>query len=139
MAYLYGITNNGTQVVITAVASFEFDSDEASLVWEEKRKKDTTGNVQNITSTNYAYDRALKIWPSGATRAQAAAVADSVFTLLNLVIANMKVNTFNGTWRLKSGIKVSLKMDDDASIDLSAEKWVNSAQNAALTGAPIVG
>lgn len=139
IAYLYGITNNGTQIAITGIASFELDSDEVSLTWEEKRKKDATGNEQNITSTNFKYDRTLKIWPSGATRAAAAAVADGIFTLTNLVIANYKVNTFNGTWRLKPGIKVNLKMDDDASIDISAEKWVNAAQNAALTGAPIVG
>jgi hypothetical protein len=136
---MYGITNNGTQVVITGIASFEFDTDDVSLTWEEKRKKDTTGNTQNITSTEFKYDRTLKIAPSGSTRTQAAAAADSVFTLQNLVVANYKVNTFNGTWRLKPGIKCNLKMDDDASIDISAEKWVNASQNAALTGAPIVG
>lgn len=139
VAYLYGITNNGTQISITGIASFELDSDDVSLTWEEKRKKDTTGNEQSITSTNYKYDRALKIWPSGATRAQAASVADGMFTLLNLVVANYKVNTFNGAWRLKPGIKVNLKMDDDASIDITAERWQNVAQNAALTSAPIVG
>ncbi len=139
IAYLYGITNSGSQISMVGLASFELDSDEISLTWEEKRKKDTTGNTQNITMTEYKYDRTLKLWVSGATRAAAAAVADAVFTLQNLVVANYKVNTFNGTWRLKSGIKVSLKMDDDATIDLSAEKWVNAGQNTALTGAAIVG
>ena len=139
IAYLYGITNSGTPIAITSITSFEFDSDDLTLSFDEKANKDTTGNVQNFTQTNFRYERSIKIFPSGATRAAAATVADGVLSLLTLVVANYKVNAFNGTWRIRAGTKVNLKADDYASIDLSVEKYTNPAQNTALTSAPIVG
>jgi len=139
IAYLYGITNNGTPILITGLDSFEFDSDDLTYQWDEKANKDTTGNTQNYTQTNFRYERSLKINPSGATRAAAVIVAGEALTLLNLVVTNYKVAAFNGAWRIKPGTKINLKIDDNASIDFSAEKFVNAAQNAALTGAPIVG
>jgi hypothetical protein len=141
IAYLYGITNSGTTITIAGLDSFEFDSDELTLTWDEKANKDTTGNIQNFTQTNFRYERSLKIFPSGATRAAAAAVAGeaAAITLTSVVVANYKVAAFNGTWRVKSGTKVNLKMDDNASIDFSMERYVNAAQNTALTSAPIVG
>ena len=143
VAYLFGITNNGAAIVITGLASFETESDDLTSTWTEKENKDTTGNVQNITQTNFKYERSLKFNPSGTSRAQAAAIADSgaggVLALQNLVVANYKVAAFNGTWRIKPGTKVNLKMDDNASIDISVEKYLNASQNTALTGAPIVG
>ena len=145
--YLYGITNNGTTIGIDKITSFEFDSDELTLTWDEKTNKDTTGNVQNFTRTNFRYERALKIFVTGATRAAAAAVADAVVAVdgngdilvTSVVITNYKVASFNGAWRVKSGTKVNLKMDDNASIDLSMERYTNPTQNAALTGAAITG
>lgn len=143
VAYLYGVTNNGAQISITGLTSFEFDSDDLTMTWDEKANKDTTGNVQNYTQTNFRYERAVKILPSGTTRAAAALVADNqgtgVLNLINLVVANYKVNAFNGTWRIRPGTKINLKMDDNATIDISVEKFINAAQNAALTGAPIIG
>jgi len=143
VAYLYGITNTGTQIAITGLNSFEFDSDDLTLTWDEKANKDTTGNVQNYTQTNFRYERSLKIMPSGATRAAAALIADNqgngALNLINLVVANYKVQAFNGSWRIRAGTKVNLKMDDNATIDFSAEKYVNAQQNAALTSAPIIG
>ena len=106
VAYLYGITNSGTTVTIAGLDSFEFDSDELTLTWDEKANKDTTGNVQNLVQTNFRYERALKIFPSGATRAAAATVAGEAITLFSVVIANYKVAAFNGTWRVKSGTKI---------------------------------
>lgn len=139
IAYLYGITNNGTAISMTGLASFELDSDDLSLTWKEKEKTDTTGNTQNITAVNFKYERSVKFNPSGATRAAAAAVCDAALTLTSLVVANYKVAAFNGVWRIKPGTKISLKADDDAAIDISCEKYVNANQNAALTGTPIVG
>ena len=139
VAYLYGITNNGTTVTIAGLDSFEFDSDELSLTWDEKANKDTTGNIQNFTQTNFRYERSLKIYPSGATRAAAATVAGEAITLFSVVIANYKVAAFNGSWRVKSGTKINLKMDDNASLDFSMERYTNAGQNTALTSAPIVG
>ena len=139
VAYLYGITNNGTTVTIAGLDSFEFDSDELTLTWDEKANKDTTGNIQNFTQTNFRYERSLKIYPSGATRAAAATVCGEAITLFSVVIANYKVAAFNGTWRVRSGTKINLKMDDNASIDFSMERYTNAGQNAALTGAAIVG
>lgn len=143
MAYLYGITNSGTQVLITGLNSFEFDSDDLTYTWKEKEHMDTTGNVQNITGTNFKYERSWKAFPSGPTRAAAALIADNqgsgVLNLLNLVVANYKVAAFNGVWRIKPGTKINLKMDDDATISVECEKYLNSAQNAALTSEPIVG
>jgi hypothetical protein len=141
IAYLYGITNSGTTITIAGLDSFEFDSDELTLTWDEKANKDTTGNVQNFTQTNFRYERSLKIFPSGATRAAAATVAGeaAAVTLTSVVISNYKVAAFNGTWRVKSGTKISLKMDDNASIDLNLERYTNATQNTALTGAVITG
>lgn len=139
IAYLFGITNNGTPISITGIPSFETESDDLTYTWTEKENQDTTGNTQNITQTNFKYERSIKFKPSGATRAAAAAVADTVLTLVVLVVANYKVNAFNGTWRIKPGTKVNLKQGDDAAIDISAEKFLNAAQNTALTGVPIAG
>lgn len=139
VAYLYGITNSGTQITIGGLDSFEFDSDDLTLTWDEKANKDTTGNVQNFTQTNFRYERSLKIYPSGATRAAAATVCGEALTLTSVVISNYKVAAFNGTWRVKSGTKINLKMDDNASIDFNVERYVNATQNTALTSAPIVG
>ena len=146
--YLYGITNNGATITLAGLDSFEFDSDDLTMTFDEKANKDTTGNVQNFTQTNFRYERSLKIYPSGATRAAAAAVAgeavavdgsSGVATFTSVVIANYKVAAFNGKWRVKSGTKINLKMDDNASIDLNIERYTNPAQNTALTGAAIVG
>ena len=145
IAYLYGITNNGTPVSITGLDSFEFDSDDVTVTWDEKANKDTTGNIQNYTQTNFRWERSMKIFPSGATRTIAANVAHealaaggaAIINLYVLVVANYKVNEFNGSWRIKPGTKCNLKMDDNASIDFSMEKFVNNAQNLALTGIPI--
>ena len=139
MAYLFGILTNGTAIAITGLASFELDSDEQSVTWDEKENKDTTGNVQNITQTNFKYERTVKFTPSGTTRAQAHAVADAVVTLQTLVVANYKLATFNGTYRIKPGTKVSLKMAENGSVDVPCEKYLNASQNAALTGTPISG
>ena len=141
VAYLFGITNGGTPISIQGVASFETESDDLNYTWTEKENPDTTGNVQNITQYNFKYERSIKFKPSGATRAAAAAVADAVLqiTFNVLVVAGYKVASFNGTYRIKPGTKVNLKMADDASIDISCEKYVNVSQNAALTGAPIAG
>jgi hypothetical protein len=139
VAYLFGITNDGTAIAMTGVASFELDSDDVTLTWSESENKDTTGNTQNITQRNFKYERSVKFAPSGATRTAAAAVADAVVTLQNLVVSHYKVAAFNGTWRIKPGTKINLKMDDSASIDISCEKFVNASQNSALTGAPISG
>ena len=143
VAYLFGITNSGTQVTIANLNSFEFDSDDLTSTWDEKANKDTTGNIQNYTQTNFRYERSIKIFPTGATRTAAALIADNqgagVLNLLTLVVANYKVNAFNGSWRIKPGTKINLKMDDNASISVEAEKFLNAAQNAALTSAPIAG
>src|ERR1035437_4999055 len=114
VVYLYGITNNGTTVTIAGLDSFEFDSDKLTLTWDEKANKDTTGNIQNFTQTNFRYERSLKIYPSGATRAAAATVAGEAITLFSVVIANYKVAAFNGSWRVKSGTKINLKMTTNA-------------------------
>ena len=139
IAYLFGITYTGNAIAFTGVVSFELDSDEATLTWKEKENTDTTGNTQNITQTNFKYERSVKFFPSGTSRANAALVVGQVLTLQNLVVANYPVPAFNGTWRIKPGTKISLKMDDNASIDVNCEKYVNTTQNGNLTGAPIVG
>lgn len=139
VAYLFGILNSGTAIALTGVASFELDSDDQTYTWTEKKNKDTTGNTQNIIETEFIFDRTLKFTPSGATRAAAHAVADAVVSLQVAIIANYKLATFNGTYRIKPGTKVSLKMDDNGSIDIPLERWANAPQNAQLTGTPIVG
>jgi len=139
VAYLYGITNSGSNIAITGLATFELDSDDVSFTWSEKENKDATGNVRNLTQTNFKYERNITFTPSGATRAAAAAIADAAVALQNLVVTNYKVATFNGTYRIKPGTKINLKMDDNASVSIACEKYSNSTQNTDLTGAPISG
>lgn len=122
-----------------AGANAELDSDDVQFTWTEKENKDTTGNTQNITKTNFKYERTIKLFPSGATRAAAAAGCDAILTTDVLTVANYVVPSFNGNWRIRPGTKISLKMDDNAGIDISAEKYLNASQNAALTGPPIAG
>lgn len=139
VAYLYGITNDGTNIAITGLATFELDSDEISYTWSEKENKDATGNTRNLVQTNFKSDRTITFTPAGADRAAAAAIADAAIALQNLVVTHYKVAAFNGTYRIKPGTKVSLKMDDNASITINAEKYANSTQNTNLTGTPISG
>jgi hypothetical protein len=154
VAYLFGITNSGSPITMTGTVSIggETESDDLTVTWTEKRNTDTTGNTQNITQFEFMYERSIKFKPSGANRTAAAALADAVVgyvesgsstpIILNIVtitVANYKVQALNGTWRSKPGIKLSLKMADDASVDIPCEKYLNAAQQAALTGAPIAG
>jgi hypothetical protein len=137
VAYLYGITNDGTNIAITGLATFELDSDEISYTWSEKENKDATGNTRNLVQTNFKSDRTITFTPAGADRVAAAAIADAAIALQNLVVTHYKVAAFNGTYRIKPGTKISLKMDDNASITINAEKYANSTQNGNLTGAAI--
>lgn len=139
VAYLFGILNNGTPIAMTGVPTFTQDSDELTSTWKEKENTDTQGNVQNLTQTNFKYERMVKFKPTGATRAAAANIVGDVLALNVLIVANHEVPAFNGTWRVRPGTKVNLKMDDDADIEIPVELYLNSAQNAALTSAPIVG
>lgn len=139
IAYLFGVLNNGTPIAMTGIPSFELDSDEVTLTWDEKKNKDTSGYTQNITQTDFRYERSIKFNPSGATRAAAASNADAVFALGVLVVANFKDVAFNGTYRIMPGTKLSLKAGENADMNIACEKYVNASQNAALTGAAIVG
>ena len=139
VAYAFGITNNGTPIALTGVVSFELDSDELTRTWTEKENKDTTGNVQNFTQVNFRRDRQVKFKPSGTSRANANAVVGQVLTLLVLTVANYAIPAFNGSYRIKPGLKISLKMEENVEIDIPCEQYENAAQNAQLTGAPIVG
>lgn len=139
IAYLWGIMNNGQPISMLGIASFELDSDDLTSTWTEKKKTDTSGYTQNITQYEQLFERDIKFNPSGATRAAAAAVIDATVALATLTIANHKVAAYNGTWRIKPGTKINLKMADDAAISIPCERYLNANQNAALTGAPIVG
>ena len=139
IAYYFGITNDGTPISMQGLPSFELDSEELTQEITEKENMDTTGNVQNITQTNFRKSRSMKFAPSGATRAAAAAVCDAAMALQVLVVDHYKVASFNGRWRVKPGTKLNLKSGDNASIDFNLEKYDNAAQNSALTGTPIAG
>ena len=150
IAYLFGITSDGTPISLqflvggvggsaAAGSSFELDSDDVTFTWKEKENTDTTGNTQNITKTNFKYERTIKLMPSGATRAAAATCGDSIITCDTLTVAHYKVQSFNGNWRIKPGTKISLKMDDNSGFDISCEKYANANQNTALTAPPISG
>ena len=142
VAYLFGITNNGTAISISGLVSFELDSDDLTLTWKEKENTDTTGNVQNITQTNFKYERSIKFAPSGSSRANAAAVAEYAVAdsggsfvplqMISITVANYQVAAFNGLWRIKPGTKVNIKMDDNATVDLSCERYANATQNTNL-------
>lgn len=138
-AYLYGILAGASPIAITGIATFVMDSDDITFTWTEKENTDTQGNTRNLCQTNFKYDRTVRFFPTGATRAAAAAIADAVVALTTLVVTNYAVAAFNGSWRIKPGTRISLKMADDASIDISCEKYTNTTQNTNLTGTAIVG
>lgn len=138
-AYLWGITNDGTAIAITGIATFETDSDEVTQTWDETAKKDGTGHTRTYIQTNFRKERSITFDPTGATRAAAAAIADAVLALANLVISHYKVAAMNGTYRIKPGTKLSLKQGDNASISITGEKFDNATQNSDLTGSAISG
>ena len=148
VAYLFGITNSGSPISMSGTASIlgELESDDLTLTWKEKENTDTTGNVQNIVQSNFKYERSIKFFPSAATRAACATLVDQVtgatggvINIHTITVANYAVPAYNGTWRIKPGTKINLKMDDNASIDLNVERYLNSTQNSALTSTPITG
>ena len=136
VAYVFGITNNGSPIAFTGTVTlpnFELESADTNYTWKEKENTDSTGNVQNITQTNFKYETTFKFFPTGATRALALGIGADVLTAVSLTVANFAQTQFNGIWRVKPGTKISLKMDDNASIDLSCERYANPSQNTALT------
>ena len=131
-AYVHGISNDGTPFTLSGYASFVPESDDLTQTWNEKEKMDSTNNVQTIIATNAKYERTLRVSITGATRA--AAVAASVFpaVLAKITVAHYAVAAYNGDWRLKPGTKMSLKFDDELTMEFPMEKYVDATQNAAL-------
>lgn len=136
VAYVFGITNSGSPISMTGTASlsnFELESADLSSTWNEKENTDSTGNVQNITQSNFKYETTFKFFPTGSTRALALTGADAIVNAYKITTANFAQTEFNGTWRVKPGTKINLKMDDNASIDISCERYTNAPQNTNLT------
>ena len=149
VAYVHGVMNNGTEITLTGLASFVPIGDEITSTWTEKEKKDASSSTQNIIMTDPKLERTIEVEVTSSTRAAAAASASALLTppqsssnyLMggSVTVANHAVAIFNGAWRIKTGVKISMKQDDELKISIPCEKWVNTSQNSALTGTPISG
>lgn len=139
VAYVHGVMNDGSEITISGIASFVPISDELTQTWTEKEKMDASGNTQNIIQTNGKIERTIEVEITGATRA--AAAANGAFQAIgtSVTVAHHGVSAFNGSWRIKPGTRLSLRQDDELKMTIPCEKWINSGQNTALTGAAITG
>ena len=139
VAYVHGVMNNGTEITISGLASFVPTGDSITQSWTEKEKMDASGSTQNLILTNAKPERTIDVEVTGATRAAAAANWQFFTVGSSITVANHAVTVFNGAWRVKTGTKIDLKQDGEMTMSIPCEKWINTAQNAALTGAAIVG
>ena len=94
-AKLFGITNNGTPIAISAFATFVAQSIDLADNTRVKEEQDETDFDVTLIATNQNIEGRLTIEPSGATRAAAAAVAVFLTPLTAVTLSNFKLDELN--------------------------------------------
>lgn len=132
VAYIHGITNNGTPFTMSGYPTFIFNSDDITQQWDKKPKKDSANSTVAIIGTDARYERTVRIEITGATRADAIAKAIFPAVLASITFANLAVAIQNGKWLPEPGVKMMLKFDDELAMEFPLVKFADEAQNNSL-------
>ena len=132
-AKLYGVTNSGTAFTISGFASFVMQTAKLDHKFEMQTDKDNNNNDNTLIGTNPMVDCTLEFYPSGATRATAAAVAAFITPFTQVVLTNFQLEALNGTWIYVGNMTINLEFAASAKISLPVRQYVNSIQNTSLS------
>ena len=133
-AKLFGITNNGTPIAISAFATFVAQSIDLADNTRVKEEQDETDFDVTLIATNQNIEGRLTIEPSGATRAAAAAVAVFLTPLTAVTLSNFKLAALNSAYWIYMGKqRIMLNFQDAAKIELPIRLYANATQALALS------
>ncbi len=132
-AKLFGITNNGSAIAISAFATFVAQSIDLADNTRIKEEQDETDYDVTLIATNQNIEGRLTIEPAGATRAAAAAVAVFLTPLSAIQLSNFKLSALNSNYWIYMGKeRIMLNFQDAAKIELPVRLYANAAQAQAL-------
>lgn len=129
---LYGITNNGSAITMTGVATFVLDSAKSQHNFDIDDIKDENNFTVSSIATDMHDEIDIQWTPSGATRAAAASTATFPVALSKITLANFAVSRFNGDYQYRGGGTIDLAKKE-AKMTLKIRKWEDSSQNTSLT------
>src|ERR1700690_118663 len=133
-AKLFGITNNGSQISISAFASFVAQSIDLADNTLVKEEQDETDYDVTMIATNQNIEGRLTIEPAGATRSAAAAVAIFLTPLSAIQLSNFKLAALNSNYWIYMGKqRIMLNFQDSAKIELPVRLYANATQAQALS------
>jgi hypothetical protein len=133
-AKLVGITNDGTQIAISAFATFVAQAIDLADNTRIKEEQDETDFDVTLIASNQNIEGRLTIEPSGATRAAAAAAAVFLTPLAAVQLSHFKLAALNSNYWIYMGKqRIMLNNKDSAKIELPIRLYTNAAQAAALS------
>jgi hypothetical protein len=133
---VYGITNNGTPITMTGVATFLLSAVKAQHQFDISEVKDGTDFDAVAIGTNMHVEVDVDWVPSGATRADAAATADFPVALSKITLANFAIARFNGDYQYRGG-SIDLQ-NKEGKMTFKLRKYDDATQNTSLT-TPVTG
>ena len=132
-AKLFGITNNGTQIAISAFATFVAQSIDLADNTRIKEEQDETDYDVTLIATTQNIEGRLTIEPSGTTRTAAVAVSVFLTPLAAVQLSNFKLTALNSAnWIYMGKERIMLNFQDAAKIELPVRLYANATQAAAL-------
>lgn len=131
-ATVFGITNDGTAISIAGYATFLLQGASPTHKFDIKAIKDADNYDANLIASNGMVEMDIDFYPSGSTRAAAAAVAVFLSPLSSVATAHFKIAALNGTWIYIGNEKLDLSNSDSAKITLPLRKYDDSTQNTSL-------
>lgn len=131
-AILWGMRADGSAITIDGYATFILSSAKLDHKADIETMKDETGFDRNKIATNSRKEGTFAFTPSGASRADAEAVAVCPSALTKLVISGWAVDEFNGNWLYEEGASIDLSQKA-GSMTLKLVKYDDDTQNDLLT------
>lgn len=131
-AIIFGITNNGTAITMTGVATFILDSVKGQHNFDVDEIRDENNFTASVIASEMHEEIDVQWTPSAATRALAAGTAAYPVALSKVTLANFAVDQFNGDYQYRPGASIDLGKKD-AKMSIKLRKWQDSDQNASLT------
>jgi hypothetical protein len=132
-ATLFGITNDGDDITIDALATFILKTARLTHEFDLMDEKDATNYDANAVATNGRLRCEINVTLSGATRAAAAATGAVLTPLASVVIDNFKITALNGTWQYTGNQTIDLGSGENAKMTIPLRKYSNSTQNTSMT------
>lgn len=132
-AKLFGITNSGSDITITGLATFVLQTAKLTHEFRLKDEQDATDHDVTAIATNGMLRCEINVTLAGATRAAAAATGAVLTPLATITLANFKLAALNGAWQYTGNQTIDLAFNDTAKMTLPLRRYTNSTQNTAMT------